>query len=194
VADEVPGFLHTGKWFSIEHWNVVPDIILTAKPLGGGLWPIGAVVARKEIIEVWEQPGMHFTTYMGNPLGCAAALANLRVIKEKNLLNKVGQVGDYFKQGLMDLYRRHQIIGDVSGLGGLLGIELVKNRKTREPAVAERNALAGEALQLGVVVADAMGNTSRCLFIPPATMTRKEIDTVMDILDRSMRKISLKLL
>jgi len=189
IADEVPGFLHTGKWFSIEHWDVVPDIILTAKPLGGGFWPMGAVIARKEIMEVWEQPGMHFTTYMGNPIGCTAALINLRVIKEKNLLKKIEEVGNYFKQGLMDLYQRHKIIGDVSGLGGLLGIELVKDRKTKEPALTERDAFAGEALSLGVVVADAMGNTSRCLFIPPAIMTRKEIDIVMSVLDRSLEKV-----
>ncbi len=190
VDDEVPSFLHTGRWFGIDNWGVTPDVIAMGKALSGGIAPVGAVIARREIFETWgEEPGRHFTTYMGYPLGSAAALANIRNVKSSGLLAQVGEVGAYFKAGLEDLQSRHELIGEVSGLGGLLGIELVRDRKTKEPAVAERNAFARAAIAEGVVIPDAMGDSARCLFIPPAVMTREEIDLCMSVMDRALQTV-----
>jgi 4-aminobutyrate aminotransferase-like enzyme len=187
VDDEVPCFLHTGRWFGIEHWDVEPDVIAIGKALSGGAAPVSAVIARPEIFEAWgDEPGRHFTTYMGYPLGSAAALANIQSVKRDGVLKTVEEVGAYFKAGLDDLQSRHELIGEVSALGGLLGMELVRDRKTKEPAVAERNAFARAAMQEGVIVPDAMGDSPRCLFIPPAVMTRAEIDLSMEVMDRAL--------
>jgi 4-aminobutyrate aminotransferase-like enzyme len=188
VDDEIPSFLNTGRWFGIEHWNVVPDVIAIGKELSGGVVPVSAVIAKKELFEAWgAESGRHFTTYMGYPVGCAAALANLRSIEQDGVLDRIRENGEYFIEGLRELQNRHKIIGDVSGMGRMLGIELVLDRKTKEPAVKERNAFAREALRRGVVIPDAMGDSSRCLFIPPAPITRQEIDLSMEVMDMALK-------
>ncbi|MGH9903615.1 MAG: aspartate aminotransferase family protein, partial [Pyrinomonadaceae bacterium] len=132
IADEVQtAWGRTGdKWFGIEHWNVEPDIITSAKGMGNGV-PIGMTTATPEVADSY--PGLTFSTFGGNPVSMAAALAVIRVIEEEDLRTNAATVGAYFRARLDELKEKHQVIGDVRGLGLMQGIELVKDRETKEP-------------------------------------------------------------
>src|SRR5262249_30333958 len=133
IADEVQtGWGRTGnKWFGIEHWDVKPDIITSAKGLGNGV-PIGITVATPE--GAGSHPGLTFSTFGGNPVSMAAALAVIRVIEEEDLKRNAAEVGGYLRQRLEELKEKHQVIGDVRGMGLMQGLELVKDRETKQPA------------------------------------------------------------
>jgi len=133
IADEVQtAWGRTGdKWFGIEHWDVLPDIITSAKGLGNGV-PIGITVATPEVAD--KYPGLTFSTFGGNPVSMAAALAVIKVIEEDDLKRNAAEVGAYLRQRLEELKEKHNVIGDVRGLGLMQGIELVKDRETKEPA------------------------------------------------------------
>lgn len=133
IADEVQtAWGRTGdKWFGIEHWDVQPDIITSAKGLGNGV-PVGITVATPEVAD--KYPGLTFSTFGGNPVSMSAALAVIRVIEEDDLKRNAAEVGAYLRQRLEDLKEKYAVIGDVRGLGLMQGVELVKNRETKEPA------------------------------------------------------------
>ncbi|PWT93174.1 MAG: aspartate aminotransferase family protein [Blastocatellia bacterium] len=133
IADEVQtAWGRTGdKWFGIEHWDVKPDIITSAKGLANGV-PIGVTVATEEVAN--KYPGLTFSTFGGNPIATAAGLAVLKVIEEDDLKKNSAEVGAYFRQGLEELKEKYAVIGDVRGMGLMQGIELVKDRETKEPA------------------------------------------------------------
>ena len=133
IADEVQtAWGRTGdKWFGIEHWDVEPDIITSAKGLGNGV-PVGITVATPEVADTY--PGLTFSTFGGNPVSMAAALAVIHVIEEEDLKRNAAVVGGYLRQRLEELKERYQVIGDVRGMGLMQGIELVKDRETKEPA------------------------------------------------------------
>jgi len=191
VFDEIcMGIGHTGKWFSCEHWNVVPDIIAISKALSGGVWPLGAVIAKKEIFDVWgEEPDRHMGTYHGNPVGCAAALANIKTIEERKLLKRVEEMGKYFLAGIQDLMQRHKMVGEVVGLGLVLGIEFVKDRKTKEPATEETKKITFEALKQGVMLNRVGYFKNRFNFHPHYTVSKDEIDIIINVLDKSITKV-----
>ncbi|HZH30871.1 MAG TPA: aspartate aminotransferase family protein [Pyrinomonadaceae bacterium] len=132
IADEVQtGWGRTGdKWFGIEHWNVEPDIITSAKGMGNGV-PIGMTIATPEVADSF--PGLTFSTFGGNPVSMAAALAVIKVIEDENLRANAANVGAYFRERLEELKARHPVIGDVRGMGLMQGLELVKDRETKEP-------------------------------------------------------------
>ena len=133
IADEVQtGWGRTGdKWFGIEHWDVKPDIITSAKGMGNGV-PIGWTIATPEVADKF--PGLTFATFGGNPVSTAAALAVIKVIEDDDLRTNARVVGDYFRGKLEELKEKHTIIGDVRGMGLMQGIELVKDRETKDPA------------------------------------------------------------
>lgn len=133
IADEVQtGWGRTGdKWFGIEHWNVEPDIITSAKGLGNGV-PIGITVATQDVAD--KYPGLTFSTFGGNPVSMAAALAVIQVIEEEDLKRNAAEVGAYLREQLEGLKEKYPVIGDVRGMGLMQGIELVKDRETKEPA------------------------------------------------------------
>ncbi|HEY7785077.1 MAG TPA: aspartate aminotransferase family protein [Pyrinomonadaceae bacterium] len=133
IADEVQtGWGRTGdKWFGIEHWNVEPDIITSAKGLGNGV-PVGITVATPEVADSY--PGLTFSTFGGNPVSMAAALAVIHLIEEEDLKRNAAEVGGYLRQKLEALKEKYPVIGDVRGLGLMQGLELVKDRETKEPA------------------------------------------------------------
>jgi len=136
AAEEVQtGFGRTGKWFAIQHWNVKPDIMILAKAIASGM-PLSAVVSKKEIMESWEAPA-HLFTAEGNPVCCAAAIATIDVIKEERLFERATRLGEHTMKRFKEMMSEHEIIGDVRGKGLLIGVDLVKNRKTKEPAVKE---------------------------------------------------------
>src|SRR6478609_4061727 len=138
VLDEVQsGMGRTGKMFAAEHFDVTGDIVNIAKGIASGL-PLGVTCARKDVM-TWP-PGAHASTFGGNPVACAAALATIRLLKDQYVANAAA-IGEFLISGLRELQEKHEIIGDVRGKGLMLGVELVRNRKTKERAIEERNAL-----------------------------------------------------
>lgn len=151
IADEVQtGWGRTGdKWFGIEHWNVKPDIITSAKGMGNGV-PIGWTIATPEVADKF--PGLTFATFGGNPVSTAAALAVIKVIEDEDLRTNARVVGGYLRERLDELKERHPIIGDVRGLGLMQGIELVKDRETKEPAPDAVLRVFEETRRQGVLI------------------------------------------
>jgi 4-aminobutyrate aminotransferase len=184
VADEVQsGMGRTGKMFAIEHFGVEPDIIAVAKGIASGL-PLGVTTARAEIM-TWP-PGAHANTFGGNPLACAAALATIGLLQE-SLMANAACVGEHLLQGLRQLQDRHALIGDVRGKGLMIGIELVRDRQTKERATSERERLVDECFTRGLLVLGAGRNTVR--FCPPLVLTRQQADTAVRIVDEALAAI-----
>jgi 4-aminobutyrate aminotransferase len=179
VADEVQsGMGRTGKMFAVEHWNVEPDVICLAKGIASGM-PLGAMIASAEIMD-WP-PGAHASTFGGNPISCAAALETIALLEEE-LIENAAVVGGYLLAQLHDLAQRHALIGDVRGKGLMVGIDLVRDRQSKQPAVAERDAVVNACFQQGLLVLGCGPSTIR--LSPPLIVTREDADTAVDILDR----------
>ncbi|ASJ17007.1 4-aminobutyrate aminotransferase [Thermococcus chitonophagus] len=186
VVDEVQsGMGRTGKWFAIEHFGVKPDIITIAKPLGGGL-PISATIGRAEIMDSLP-PLSHAFTLSGNPTAARAALAVIEEIEEKDLLRRAKKLGDYSKKRLEKMKEEHELIGDVRGLGLMLGVELVKNRETKERAFEEAKKVVWRAFELGLIVAFLQGNVLRIQ--PPLTIEEDVLDEGLNILERAISDV-----
>ena len=185
IADEVQsGMGRTGKMFSIEHWNVEPDIITIAKGIASGL-PLGAMITKKSLM-TWE-PGAHANTFGGNPLACAAALATIELL-EKELMKNAQVVGDYLISRLNQFAKQHLFIGDVRGLGLMVGIEIVKDRETRQPNPKLRDQIIEAAFRKGLLLLGC-GETS-IRFCPALTVSKKEVDAAVEILGESFTKMN----
>jgi len=183
IADEVQsGIGRTGKMWAFEHDGVVPDIIASAKGLGGGM-PIGAMIARKELTEQWE-PGAHGSTYSGNALVCAAAYEVLTLV-ESELAANAARVGNYLRQGLEELQGRYEQIGDVRGRGLMLGVEFIKSRATREPAHALSHEIMEAAFKRGLLLLTC--GTSTIRFCPPLVITEAQVDEGLAIFEAALR-------
>jgi 4-aminobutyrate aminotransferase len=178
VADEVQcGVGRTGKMWACEHEGVEPDILLTAKGLGSGM-PIGALVA-KESIDTWES-GSHGSTFGGNPVCCAAALATLDLV-ENGLMANAARMGERLLAGLRTIAGRHGCIGDVRGRGLMVGVEFVKDPGTREPAPELLHQLVLTAFQRGLLLLGAGKSTLR--LAPPLVVDEQDVDTALAMLD-----------
>ena len=188
VDDEIAmGIGHTGHWFACEYYDVVPDIIGMGKALTGGVWPLSAVIARKEIMDVWgASPDRHMGSYHGNPVGCAVALANIRLIQEKQLLENTRSMGQYLLEGLQILMKTHRIIGEVVGIGLALGVELVRNRATKEPASEETRQLVLECMKRGVLILRCGYYGNRLNMMPSLDIAKEEVDTILEVLDEAL--------
>ncbi|WP_297064388.1 leucine/methionine racemase [Thermococcus sp.] len=185
-VDEVQsGLGRTGRWFAIEHFSVEPDIITLAKPLGGGL-PISAVIGRAEIMDSLPPLG-HAFTLSGNPVASAAALAVIEEIKERNLLARAERLGKKAKNRLERMKKRHELIGDVRGLGLMLGVELVKDRETKERAYDEAKKVVWRAYELGLIVAFLQGNVLRIQ--PPLTIEEELLEEGLDRLEEAIEDV-----
>jgi 4-aminobutyrate aminotransferase len=151
IADEVQtGWGRTGdKWFGIEHWNVEPDIITSAKGMGNGV-PIGMTIATSEVADSF--PGLTFSTFGGNPVSMAAALAVIKVIEDEHLRTNAATVGAYFRERLEELKAKYPVIGDVRGMGLMQGLELVKDRETKEPDPQSVLRVFEETKRRGVLI------------------------------------------
>ncbi len=184
IADEVQsGMGRTGKMFAMEHWGVEPDIICLAKGIASGM-PLGAMIARDDIMD-WP-PGTHASTFGGNPVSCVAALETIALLQEELLAN-AANVGDYLMERLRELQSRHELIGDVRGKGLMIGVELVRDRVTKEPAVAERNTIVQECFQKGLLLLGCGVNAIR--FSPPLVIDRVDADVAVEILDEVMSRV-----
>jgi taurine--2-oxoglutarate transaminase len=194
IADEVmAGFGRTGKWFGVENWDVVPDILTVAKGINSGYVPLGAMIARKPIADwVRDKYFAGGLTYSGHPLACASAVASIEAFKEEGIVENSAEMGGVFADKLRELESKHPSIGDVRGLGCFWGIELVKNRETREPLVpfnatgeafAPVARVAKAALERGLYL---MTHWNVIIVAPPLTITRDEIDEGIGILDEAL--------
>ena len=189
IADEVQtGLGRSGKMFAIEHWGVVPDIICLAKALSGGMAPLGAMIARSDVMD-WE-PGVHASTFGGNLVACAAAVEALKIIDEEKLVKRAADLGEHALKRLQEWQERSKIIGDVRGKGLLLAIELVKDKRTKEFAVKERDMVVREALDRGLIV--FRGGKSIIRIAPPLIMSRSELDLGLDLLEESLLEVERK--
>jgi 4-aminobutyrate aminotransferase len=183
ILDEVQsGVGRTGKMWAFEHEGLVPDIVASAKGLGGGM-PIGAMIARKELTALWE-PGSHGNTYGGNALACASANVVLDLVQEE-LAGNAARVGDYLRQGLEELQGRYEQIGDVRGRGLMIGVDFVKDRKSREPARALAHAVMEGAFTRGLLLLTCGASTVR--FCPPLTLTEAQVDEGLTIFEATLR-------
>jgi len=178
IADEVQsGMGRTGKMFASEHFGLEPDIMSIAKGIASGM-PLGVTAARANVMD-WT-PGAHASTFGGNPVSCAAALATIKLLKEQLIAN-AATVGEHLLAGLRDLQTRHPLIGDVRGKGLMIGIEFVRNRQTKERATTERDLIVDKMFARGVLVLGAGRNTIR--LSPPLVLTKAQADTCLKVLD-----------
>jgi len=194
ICDEVmAGFGRTGKWFAVDNWNVVPDILTVAKGINSGYVPLGAMVVREPIAEwVRDKYFAGGLTYSGHPLACASAVASIEAFKEEGIVENAAEMGDVFAEQLHALEQRHPSIGEIRGLGCFWGIELVKNRETREPLVPF-NA-SGEAFTPVARVSKAalerglylMTHWNVIMVCPPLTITRDEVGEGIAMLDEAL--------
>lgn len=177
IADEVQsGFCRTGKMFAYEHYGVDPDILVTAKGIADG-FPLSAFTTRPEIAAAYK-PGDHLSTFGGNPVSCAAALANIEFMQKENLAARSAETGAYVMGKLRELQKHNPTIGDVRGLGLMIGVELVRDEKLT-PAAAEAEAIRGALFKAGVLVGvgGVYGNVVR--FQPPLVITKPQIDRAL---------------
>jgi 4-aminobutyrate aminotransferase len=185
IADEVQsGMGRTGKWFAIEHARVAPDIVTVAKGIASGL-PLGVTTAPSILMGAWP-PGSHASTFGGNPVSCAAAIATLRLIRE-SLMKNAEVVGAHLIDGARALMEKHPLIGDVRGRGLMVGVELVRDRKTKERASSERDALVKECFTRGLLVLGAGRNAIR--LSPPLVLTKQQADIALGILDEALTSL-----
>src|SRR5437899_5792347 len=194
ITDEVmAGFGRTGKWFGVDNWDVVPDILTVAKGINSGYVPLGAMIVRKPIADwVRDKYFAGGLTYSGHPLACAAAVASIEAFKEEGIVENSAEMGGVFGEALRGLQERHPSVGDVRGLGCFWGIELVKDRDTREPLVpfnapgpafAPVAGMSKVALERGLYL---MTHWNVVMVCPPLTITQDEIEEGIAILDEAL--------
>jgi taurine--2-oxoglutarate transaminase len=191
IADEVmAGFGRTGKWFAVDHWDVVPDIITMAKGINSGYVPLGAMAIREPIAE-WVRDKFFAggLTYSGHPLACATGVASIEAFREEGIVEHAAEMGPVFEAALNGLAAKHPSIGEVRGIGCFWGLELVTDRETREPlvpfnaggeAAAPVARLAKAALDRGLYL---MTHWNVIMVCPPLTITREELEEGISILD-----------
>jgi len=185
VADEVQtGMGRTGKMMAIEHWGVVPDIIALAKGIASGM-PLGATVSQTEVMD-WV-PGSHASTFGGNPISCRAALTTIELLEE-GLVENAARIGDYILGELRRLQSQYPLIGEVRGKGLMIGVELVKDGKTKEKAIGERNRIIQACFERGLLILGCGENSIR--LCPPLLITRKEADLALSLLEEVLKKVS----
>ena len=185
IADEVQAaWGRTGKkWWGIEHWEVVPDIITSAKGMANG-FPIGLTLTRPEIADAYK--GLTISTFGGNPMACVAAKATIDLIEEERLMDNAHEMGNHFRQGLEALKEKHAIIGDVRGMGLMQGLELVKDRKTKEPGTDLAGRFMERARSNGLIVGRGGLYANVIRMSPPLNISKADIDAALAIIDKSL--------
>lgn len=182
IADEVmTGFGRTGRWFASDHWSVVPDIMTMAKGLTGGYVPMGATIVRENHACFWDaHPLAHGHTYTGHTLGCAAIVASIKVYQEDDLVRSADRMGAYLMERVLELKEKHPSVGDVRGKGLFVGVELVRNRHTKEPISSEKGAaikrsVIDRSLREGTFLMSGF-SPDTLMLCPPLTIDKAQID------------------
>jgi 4-aminobutyrate aminotransferase len=187
IFDEIPHALgRTGKMFTCENFAVIPDIVIIGKGLGGGIFPLAAMIAREDLDVAGDRALGHYT-HEKSPVACAAALATIQYIEKHNLADHARKLGRHSLNCLEEMKKSHPLIGDVRGLGLFLGIELVKDQKTRERANDEAEAVMYKALTKGLSFKLTMGNI--ITLTPSLTITKDEIDKALQIIEDSIAEV-----
>lgn len=184
-VDEVQaGCYRTGKFLAIENFNVKPDIVALSKAIGGGI-PLGATVANEKIMD-WVA-GVHANTFGGNLLACAAGIATLRLIRENKLGENATKIGNYMMKRLEEMKENYEIIGDVRGIGLMIGVEIVKDRKSKNYGTKERTDILCKASEKGLLLLPA--GTSSIRISPPLILTKEQADLGLDIFEDSVKEV-----
>ena len=184
ILDEIPHCLgRTGRMFTCEHYGVVPDMLVIGKGLGGGVFPLAALIAREGLNVAADKALGHYT-HEKSPVACAAALAAIDVIEDEELLQNATRIGKFALERLAELERKHALVGDVRGLGLLLGVELVRDRQSRERATEEAETVMYEALARGLSFKLTMGNI--LTLTPALTITEEEMAEAIGIIDECL--------
>jgi len=185
IDDEVQtGMGRTAKWFAIEHWDVEPDIICSAKGLASGM-PLGAIIAKAKVMDL--AGGSHASTFGGNALSCAAARAVIDVIKKEKLLENAAKQGAYIMKRLEELKARSEIVGDVRGKGLMIGLEIVEDKKSKKPAPEKVKEIMMRSWKRGVAVITC--GTSTIRIAPPLVITRELVDSALDIIEDTVKEV-----
>jgi len=187
VSDEIQtGVGRTGKFLGIEHYGIVPDIVTIAKGIASGL-PLSATVAKAEVMESWK-PGQHASTFGANPVAVEAALATLDVVKTEHLMENAKRVGERAKKRLLEMKEKYEIVGDVRGKGLFVGVEIVKDKRTKARGEAEAKEIMDYGFHHGLLVIMAGRNTLRV--IPPLNISEEEMDEGLDILEEGIAMVN----
>lgn len=190
IVDEIQsGVGRTGKWWAVEHENIEPDIVCFAKGVGSGM-PIGGIIAPEEVMD-WK-PGSHGSTFGGNPVAAISALTTLQVIEEENLLAKSKETGEYIMDALVEMAERHPSLGDVRGRGLMIGMEFVKDRKTKERAVKLRDHVIQHAFENGLLLLPCGTNSIR--MTPPLNIPHNLVEEGLKIFEASLTDAEAKYL
>jgi 4-aminobutyrate aminotransferase/(S)-3-amino-2-methylpropionate transaminase len=189
IADEIQsGFARTGKWFASEHFGIEPDLITTAKSLGGGM-PIAAVTGRSEIMDA-PGPGSLGGTYCGHPASCAAALAAIETIEKDGLLARSTAIGEHFEKRARAWQKKWPLVGDVRGLGGMCAMELVRNAATREPADTETKEIAKHCYEHGLILITAGTFNNVIRILVPLVVTDEQLKEGLDVLEAALAGVA----
>jgi len=198
IADEVIcGFGRTGKWFGINHWRVNPDMIVMAKGISSVYTPLAAVLIDERIAKVFAETGarfIHSFTMAGNPVSCAVGLAVIDIIEKEGLVERSAKLGEYLHKRAREKLSRHPSVGDIRGKGLLMGVELVKNKESKEPfdpALLAAARIQRIAMQKGCMIFGVTGvvegvKGDEFMVAPPFIITESEIDTALDIVDEAL--------
>ena len=187
VSDEIQtGVGRTGKFLGIEHYGIVPDVVTIAKGIASGL-PLSATIASADVMETWK-PGQHASTFGANPVAVQAALATLDVIESEKLMENAKYVGGRAKRRLLEMKEKYEIVGDVRGMGLFLGVEIVKDKKSKARGETEVGQIVDYCFQRGVLVITAGRNTLR--LIPPLNITENVMDEGLDILEEAIATVN----
>jgi len=186
LDDEVQsGIGRTGKFWAIEHYGVDPDLLISAKPLGGGM-PISAVVGRAEVMESVPPP-LFFFTHAGHAVSAVAAIETIKIVKEEKLIERARELGKYAMKRFRELQEKYDVIGDVRGKGLLIGVDLVEDRKSKKPYRKLALKTCWRAWEKGLILATFGKHGNVLRIAPPLTITKEELDKGIDIIEESLR-------
>lgn len=189
IADEVQtGFGRTGRWFAVEHAGIVPDLVVMAKSLAGGL-PLGAVTGRAELMDAPPVGGLG-GTFGGNPIACAAALAVIAVMRDERLVDRAAALGEWITERFHQFAAQFPIIGDVRGLGAMVAMELVRDRRSKAPADHETGAIIAHAAEHGLVLIRAGTHDNVLRVLVPLVATEQQLDEGLDILEAALAEVN----
>jgi 4-aminobutyrate aminotransferase len=188
IFDEVQcGMGRTGKSWACQHYDVAPDILVSAKGIASGM-PLGVTIARSEMMD-WP-PGAHASTFGGNPVACAAALETIRLLEEKYMANSA-RMGEYILSRIVEWPKRHPLVGDVRGRGLMIGLEMVKDQGTKEHYPEAAHQVICRAFEQGLLVLTCGPSTVRLM--PPLILEKEQADFAIDVLDRTISKLEREL-
>ncbi len=189
IVDEIQtGFCRTGRVFACQHYGIEPDLLCLAKSLAAGM-PLSAVVGRADVMDA-PADGRIGGTYVGNPLACAAALEVVKIIRGNDLSSRAREIGARITRRLKGMQENITIIGDVRSLGAMVGVELVRDRETKEPASAETAKVIAKAMKRGVIIPRCGIYSNVLRFLNPLTITDAELDEALDVLEVCLTEVN----